>query len=86
MSGIRIVTKSDCPFCSMAKNWLKEHSFEYTEDLINNEEERLAFYQTINGATEVVGELNTRRLVLVVLSCIKYIITHGNLVVRECII
>ena len=46
----------------MAKNWLKEHSFEYTEDLINNEEERLAFYQTINGATEIVGELNTRRI------------------------
>ena len=46
----------------MAKNWLKEHSFEYVEDLIDNEEERLAFYQTINGATEVVGELNTRRI------------------------
>ena len=39
MSGIRIVTKSDCPFCTMAKNWLKEHAFEYTEDLIDNEEE-----------------------------------------------
>jgi glutaredoxin 3 len=62
MSGIRLVTKTDCPFCSMAKHWLKEHSFEYTEDLIDNEEERLAFYQTINGATEVVGELNTRRV------------------------
>ena len=62
MSGIRIVTKSECPFCAMAKNWLKEHSFEYVEDLIDNEEERLAFYQTINGATEVVGELNTRRI------------------------
>ena len=62
MSGIRLVTKTDCPFCSMAKHWLKEQSFEYTEDLIDNEEERLAFYQTINGATEVVGELNTRRV------------------------
>ncbi len=62
MSGIRIVTKSDCPFCSMAKSWLKEHSFDYNEELIDNEEERLAFYQTINGATEVVGELNTRRV------------------------
>ena len=62
MSGIRIVTKSECPFCSMAKNWLKEHSFEYVEDLIDNEEERLAFYQTINGATEIVGELPSRRI------------------------
>ena len=52
MSGIRLVTKSDCPFCSMAKNWLKEHAFDYKEDLIDNEEDRLAFYQTINGAAE----------------------------------
>ena len=62
MSGIRIVTKSECPFCSMAKNWLKEHGFEYVEDLMDNEEERLAFYQTINGATEVVGEKPFRRV------------------------
>jgi len=54
--GIRVVTKTDCPFCSMAKNWLKEHGFEYTEDLIDNPEERLAFYQQINGINEVVGE------------------------------
>ena len=43
MSGIRIVTKSECPFCSMAKNWLKEHSFEYVEDLIDNEVESKLF-------------------------------------------
>jgi glutaredoxin 3 len=60
--NIRVVTKTDCPFCSMAKNWLKEHAFKYEEDLIDNEEERLAFYQTINGATEVVGETNSRRV------------------------
>lgn len=59
---IRVVTKSDCPFCHMAKNWFKEHAFEYDEKLIDNEEERLAFYQTINGATEVVGEMNSRRI------------------------
>ena len=62
MQRIRVVTKSDCPFCKMAKGWLKEHAFEYEEQLIDNEEERLAFYQTINGVTEVVGEMNTRRI------------------------
>jgi len=46
----------------MAKNWLKEHAFDYDEDLIDNEEDRLAFYQKINGATEEVGVLNTRRV------------------------
>ncbi len=60
--NIKVVTKSHCPFCHMTQNWLKEHSFEYEEELIDNEEERLAFYQTINGATEVVGMTNTRRV------------------------
>jgi glutaredoxin 3 len=46
----------------MAKNWLKEHAFDYDEDLIDNEEDRLAFYQKINGDTEEVGVLNTRRV------------------------
>jgi len=46
----------------MTQNWLKEHSFEYEEELIDNEEERPPFYQTINGATEVVGMTNTRRV------------------------
>jgi ribonucleotide reductase beta subunit family protein with ferritin-like domain/glutaredoxin len=46
----------------MAKNWLKEHAFDYEEDLIDNEEDRLAFYQTINGATEPLGVPNTRRV------------------------
>ena len=46
----------------MAKNWLKEHAFDYEENLIDNEEDRLAFYQTINGATEPLGVPNTRRV------------------------
>lgn len=58
--NIRVVTKSGCPFCTMAKNWLKEYSFAFEEMLIDNEEERLAFYQTINGANEVVGETTPR--------------------------
>ena len=31
--NIRIVTKNDCPFCVMAKNWFKEHGLEYEEQL-----------------------------------------------------
>jgi len=47
----------------MAKSWLDTHGFEYNEELMDNEEERLAFYQTINGATEVVGEdMQIRRI------------------------
>jgi len=53
---IKVVTKSGCPFCDMAKKWLDENGFEYETQLMDNEEERLAFYQSINGIKEIVGE------------------------------
>ena len=40
----------------MAKSWFTQHGFEYEEELMDNEEERLAFYQSINGIKETVGE------------------------------
>ena len=61
--NIRIVTKKDCPFCVMAKNWFKEHGFEYEEQLMEKEEERLAFYQTLNDMEETIGKnARTRRI------------------------
>ena len=54
--NIRVVSKSDCPFCKMAKTWFEDHGFPYEEQLMDNEEERLAFYQSINGISEVIGQ------------------------------
>ena len=53
---IKVYTKSDCPFCTKAKNWFDENGFEYETILMDNEEERLAFYQSINGISEVIGQ------------------------------
>ena len=61
--NIRVVTKKDCPFCIMTKNWLKEHGFEFEEQLMEREEERLAFYQTLNDMEETIGKnARTRRI------------------------
>lgn len=60
---VRIVSKTDCPFCVMTKNWLKEHGFEFEEQKMDNEEERLAFYQTLNDIEETIGKnAETRRI------------------------
>ena len=48
-------TKSACPFCDMTKKWFDENGFEYETILMDNEEERLAFYQSINGIKENIG-------------------------------
>ena len=61
---IRVVSKTDCPFCKMAKVWLEDHGFPYTEELMDNEEERLAFYQSLtNGVNEIVGQSDKVRRV-----------------------
>jgi len=52
---VTIYTKSDCPFCVKAKDWFKSHGITYTENLLDDEEQRIAFYQSINGAVEHIG-------------------------------
>ena len=52
---IQIYTKTDCPFCLQAKQWFAEHSIEYTEHLMDEEEQRLSFYQRINNVSEQLG-------------------------------
>jgi ribonucleoside-diphosphate reductase beta chain len=52
---IKVYTKSACPFCDMTKKWFDENGFEYETVLMDNEEERLAFYQSINGIKENIG-------------------------------
>ena len=52
---IKVYTKSACPFCDMTKKWFDENGFKYETILMDNEEERLAFYQSINGIKENIG-------------------------------
>jgi ribonucleotide reductase beta subunit family protein with ferritin-like domain len=58
MSGvtmdITIYSKSDCPFCVKAKDWFSTHGFTFTENVLDDEEQRLAFYQKINGVKEEI--------------------------------
>jgi glutaredoxin len=42
---IIVYSKSGCPFCDKAKDWFNTHQFSYTEILMDDEEQRLAFYQ-----------------------------------------
>jgi glutaredoxin 3 len=50
---VEIYSKSHCPFCDKAKSWFKQHGYEYTEYKLDNEEERLAFYQRVPNARSV---------------------------------
>jgi glutaredoxin 3 len=50
---VTIYSKSNCPFCDKAKFWFKSHGYTYTEINLDDEEQRLAFYQKIPGARSV---------------------------------
>ncbi len=50
---VLIYTKSNCPFCEKAKAWFTQHGFGFTQVLLDNEEQRLAFYQKMSNGKEV---------------------------------
>ena len=52
---VQIYTKTNCPFCVDAKKWFNEHIIDYNEHCMDDEEERLAFYQRINNVQEQLG-------------------------------
>ena len=42
---ITVYTKKNCPFCEKTKYWFSQHGFTYTEIKLDDEEQRLQFYQ-----------------------------------------
>ena len=51
--NVVIYSKSNCPFCVKAKAWFEQHGLTYTEIVLDDEEQRLEFYQKIPGARSV---------------------------------
>lgn len=50
---VLIYSKSYCPFCDRAKAWFVQHGFPFTEIKLDDEEQRMAFYQRVPGARSV---------------------------------
>jgi ribonucleoside-diphosphate reductase beta chain len=50
---VLIYTKSNCPFCEKAKAWFTQHGHTYTQVVLDDEEQRLAFYQKMSNGKEV---------------------------------
>lgn len=48
-----IYSKSNCPFCEKAKSWFIQHGHQFTEIKLDDEEQRLAFYQKLPNVRSV---------------------------------
>ena len=68
MSGVKqmeiiLYSKSGCPFCVKAKEWFTGHGFTFTEIVLDDEEQRIAFYQKLNHTTETLNQGGETQLV-----------------------
>ena len=50
---VLIYTKSNCPFCEKAKAWFTQHGHSYTQVVLDDEEQRMAFYQKMSNGKQV---------------------------------
>jgi len=60
---VTVYSKSGCPFCVQAKDWFTSHGFTFTENVLDDEEQRLAFYQKLNGNQESITKGTEERRV-----------------------
>lgn len=54
---IRIYTKTTCPYCVLAKDWLKQNRYQYVEVLLDDDQERQAFYDNHDITSRSVPQI-----------------------------
>ena len=61
---IEIYTKTTCPYSTMAKQVLDLHGYEYTETVLDNDDQRTQFYESCGENVNTVPQiyLNGERL------------------------
>jgi len=52
---VQIYTRTDCPYCVDAKQWFNSFNIDYIEHCMDDEDERLSFFQRINNNKEQLG-------------------------------
>ena len=50
---IKIYSKTGCTYCQKAKEWFTNNALEYTEIVLDDDQERMDFYQRISNGTQV---------------------------------
>jgi|TARA_R110001592_G_scaffold132697_2_gene347448 glutaredoxin len=54
---INIYTKTTCPYSTMAKQVLDLHNYEYTETILDNDDQRTQFYETCGENVNTVPQI-----------------------------
>ena len=54
---IEIYSKNGCPYCEMAKNWLKIQKLEFNEIKLDDNQERQKFYESVGEGVKSVPQI-----------------------------
>ena len=55
--NIKVYSKTNCPYCVSAKNWLKQRGYVYEEILMDNDGERQKFYESVGNGVRTVPQI-----------------------------
>ena len=55
--NIKVYSKTNCPYCVSAKNWLKQRGYAYEEIVIDNDGERQKFYESVGNGVRTVPQI-----------------------------
>jgi glutaredoxin len=55
--NIKIYSKTNCPYCVAAKNWLKQKGYVYEEVLMDDDGERKKFYESVGNGVRTVPQI-----------------------------
>jgi len=67
---VEMFTRNGCPYCEMARDWFISNNIEFTDHILNDYDERLAMYETLNDDPLVKDIVSTVPQIFV---CGKYI-------------
>jgi glutaredoxin 3 len=63
---VTVYSKTICPYCTQAKNYLKKHGIEYKEINLDDDEARKAFYAQCGAGVRSVPRFSSMTNELVV--------------------
>ena len=50
---VHIYSKTGCDYCQKAKEWFRSNQIEYDETVLDDQNERMDFYQKISNGKEI---------------------------------
>ena len=59
IESIKIYSKTNCGYCRRAKNYLKNNNFKFEEINLDDDDKRLAFYESVNKEEKLNDKINS---------------------------